>query len=195
MNPKMLGAILPGNSTAELREFGIPKPGHGQVLVKTKASTICGSDIRCIYRAHVGKGPEGYQPGMIAGHEPCGVIVQEGEGLKRFKKGDRVIVYHISGCGVCYAYLVSTGEALTAETATAQVALTAGAAQTIDYSGDVNMSGKVDLNDAQLVYDLYNATYYDFSTVSMGKMLRADVSKDKKIDVSDVTAIVAIVRK
>ena len=102
MNPKMLGAILPGNSTAELREFGIPKPGHGQVLVKTKASTICGSDIRCIYRAHVGKGPEGYQPGMIAGHEPCGVIVQEGEGLKRFKKGDRVIVYHISGCGVCY---------------------------------------------------------------------------------------------
>ena len=66
------------------------------------ASTICGSDIRCIYRAHVGKGPEGYQPGMIAGHEPCGIIVEEGEGLKRFKKGDRVIVYHISGCGVCY---------------------------------------------------------------------------------------------
>lgn len=94
-----------------------------------------------------------------------------------------------------YAYLVSTGEALTAETATAQVALAAGTAQTIDYSGDVNMSGKVDLNDAQLVYDLYNASYYDFSTVSMEKMLRADVSKDKKIDVSDVTAIVAIVRK
>ena len=85
-----------------LKEFDIPKPGHGQVLVKTKASTICGSDIRCIYRAHVGKGPEGYQPGMIAGHEPCGIIVEEGEGLKRFKKGDRVIVYHISGCGVCY---------------------------------------------------------------------------------------------
>ena len=50
----------------------------------------------------MGKGPEGYQPGMIAGHEPCGIIVEEGEGLKRFKKGDRVIVYHISGCGVCY---------------------------------------------------------------------------------------------
>ena len=99
---KMTGAILPGNSTMELREFDIPKPGHGQVLVQTKATTICGSDIRCIYREHVGKGPEGYIPGMIAGHEPCGVIVEEGEGLKRFKKGDRVIVYHISGCGVCY---------------------------------------------------------------------------------------------
>ena len=98
---KMMGAILPGNSTVELKEFDIPKPGFGQVLVKTKATTICGSDIRCIYREHVGKGPEGYIPGMVAGHEPCGIIVEEGEGLKRFKKGDRVIVYHISGCGVC----------------------------------------------------------------------------------------------
>lgn len=98
---KMKGAILPGNSTVELQDFEIPTPGHGQVLIQTKATTICGSDIRCIYKAHVGKGPEGYQPGMIAGHEPCGIIVQEGEGLRRFKKGDRVIVYHISGCGVC----------------------------------------------------------------------------------------------
>jgi len=98
---KMKGAVLPGNSTVELRDFDIPTPGYGQVLVQTKASTICGSDIRCIYREHTGKGPEGYIPGTIAGHEPCGVIIQEGEGLKRFKKGDRVIIYHISGCGVC----------------------------------------------------------------------------------------------
>ena len=76
---KMMGAILPGNSTVELKEFDIPKPGHGQVLVQTKATTICGSDIRCIYREHVGKGPEGYIPGMIAGHEPCGIIVEEGD--------------------------------------------------------------------------------------------------------------------
>mgnify|MGYP001067702174 FL=1 len=98
---KMMGAILPGNSTVELKEFDIPKPGHGQVLVQTKATTICGSDIRCIYREHTGKVAEGYITAMIAGHEPCGVIVEEGEGLKRFKKGDRVIVYHISCCGVC----------------------------------------------------------------------------------------------
>ena len=97
----MKGAILPGNSTVEMKDFEVPKPGHGQVLIKTKATTICGSDIRCIYREHTGKGPEGYIPGMVAGHEPCGQIVEEGEGLKRFKKGDRVIVYHISGGGVC----------------------------------------------------------------------------------------------
>lgn len=98
---KMTGAILPGNSTVEFKEFEVMVPGHGEVLIKTKASTICGSDIRCIYRQHTGKGPEGYQAGMIAGHEPAGQIVKAGPGCRRFKSGDRVIVYHISGCGVC----------------------------------------------------------------------------------------------
>jgi len=98
---KMKGAILPGSSSTELKAFDIPKPGHGEVLIKMKASTICGSDIRCIYHEHLGKGPEGYQPGRIAGHEPCGQIVETGPGCRRFQTGDRVIVYHISGCGVC----------------------------------------------------------------------------------------------
>lgn len=102
MKQKMMGAVLPGNSTVEMREFDVPTPGVGQVLIQTKASTICGSDIRAIYREHVGKGAEGYIPGTIAGHEPCGIIVEEGTHLKRFKKGDRVIVYHISGCGLCH---------------------------------------------------------------------------------------------
>ena len=85
MNETMLGAVLPGNSTVELKEFPIPEPAHGQVLIKTKSSTICGSDVRAIYREHVGKGPEGYQ-NKIAGHEPSGQIVAEGPGLKRFQK-------------------------------------------------------------------------------------------------------------
>ncbi len=96
----MQGAVLPGNSTVELRTYEIPQPGHGEVLVRTKSSTICGSDIRAIYREHVGKGPEGYQ-GVIAGHEPCGQIEATGPGCRRFQAGDRVVVYHISGCGVC----------------------------------------------------------------------------------------------
>jgi 2-desacetyl-2-hydroxyethyl bacteriochlorophyllide A dehydrogenase len=98
---KMKGAILPGNSTVELREFDVPSPAHGEVLIKVKSSTICGSDIRCIYHEHLGKGPESYQSGMIAGHEPSGQIVEAGPGCRRFKAGDRVVVYHISGCGVC----------------------------------------------------------------------------------------------
>jgi threonine dehydrogenase-like Zn-dependent dehydrogenase len=96
----MTGAYLPGDSTAELREVPVPEPGHGEVLLRMKASTICGSDIRCIYHEHLGKGPEGYQ-GVIAGHEPAGQIVKTGPGCRRFAMGDRVIVYHISGCGLC----------------------------------------------------------------------------------------------
>lgn len=96
----MKGVILPGQRQVEFREFPVPEPGHGQVLVKMKASSICGSDIRAIYREHLGEGPEAYQ-NVIAGHEPAGQIVEVGPGCKRFKAGDRVAVYHISGCGVC----------------------------------------------------------------------------------------------
>jgi len=106
----MQGAFLPGDSTVILKDVVVPEPGHGQVLLKVKASTICGSDIRAIYHEHLGRGPERYQ-GVVAGHEPCGRIVREGPGLKRFRVGDRVIVYHISGCGVCYdcrrGYMIS----------------------------------------------------------------------------------------
>ena len=98
--PRMTGAYLPGDSTTMLREVAGAGAGHGEVLIRMKASTICGSDIRCIYHEHLGKGPEGYQ-GVIAGHEPCGQIVKTGPGCRRFGEGDRVIVYHISGCGVC----------------------------------------------------------------------------------------------
>lgn len=109
--PTMKGVVLPGNSTVRFAEFDIPTPGHGQVLLRTKASSICGSDIRAIYRAHLGKGPEGYQPGTIAGHEPAGVVESVGPGCKRLKPGDRVVVYHISGCGVCedcrHGYMIS----------------------------------------------------------------------------------------
>jgi threonine dehydrogenase-like Zn-dependent dehydrogenase len=100
MSMMMEAAYLPGNSTVDIRSVRVPTPGHGEVLLQVKASTICGSDIRCIYREHLGKGPEGYQ-GVIAGHEPAGLIVEAGPGCRRFEAGDRVIVYHISGCGVC----------------------------------------------------------------------------------------------
>ena len=113
----MKGALLPGNSTVAMREFPVPEPGHGEVLIRVKSSTICGSDIRAIYREHLGKGAEGYQ-NVIAGHEPCGQIVATGPGMRRFKKEDRVVVYHISGCGVCYdcrrGYMISCSSPLRA---------------------------------------------------------------------------------
>ena len=65
-----------------------------------RASGICGSDLRAIYREHLGTGPEAYCD-VVAGHEPSGVIVETGPGCRRFSVGDRVTLYHISGCGLC----------------------------------------------------------------------------------------------
>jgi threonine dehydrogenase-like Zn-dependent dehydrogenase len=96
----MNGVVLPGDSTVRHVQVEIPEPGPGQVLLKMKASSICGSDIRAIYRQHLGTGPEAYQ-GVIAGHEPCGQVVAVGASCKRLTEGDRVVVYHIAGCGVC----------------------------------------------------------------------------------------------
>ena len=65
----MLGVFLPGGSRVDLREVPDPTPGHGQVVLAMRASTICGSDLRAIYREHLGEGPEAYQ-GVVGGHEP-----------------------------------------------------------------------------------------------------------------------------
>ncbi|MEU7881580.1 zinc-dependent alcohol dehydrogenase family protein [Microbispora bryophytorum] len=99
----MKGVFLPGDLTAVLRDVEVPTPGPGQLLVRVGASGICGSDLSYIYRGHkTHAGQEGAAyKGVVAGHEPSGEVVGTGPGCRRFGVGDRVIVYHISGCGRC----------------------------------------------------------------------------------------------
>ena len=68
--------------------------------------------------------------------------------------------------------------------------LESGSAATLAASFDVNRSGKVDANDAQLTYDLYNGTYTDFTKVSMEKFLLADINENGIVDTTDAAAIV-----
>lgn len=92
-----------------------------------------------------------------------------------------------------YAWLVivDKGQTLTQEEAAAKVAISAADnVVTITQGFDVNMTGKVDVNDAQLVYDMYNGTYRDFTQVSVEKFLRADVNATKVVDHTDAVAIV-----
>ncbi|GAB2674577.1 zinc-dependent alcohol dehydrogenase family protein [Thalassiella azotivora] len=96
----MHGVLLPGGREVTLADLPDPDPGPGQVLVRPRASGICGSDVRAIYREHLGTGPEAYR-GVVAGHEPCGDVLRVGPGAGRLRPGDRVVVYHISGCGQC----------------------------------------------------------------------------------------------
>ena len=61
----------------------------------------------------------------------------------------------------------------------------------VDDSMDVNMSGKLDANDAQFVYNMYNNMYSGITTdVTIEKYLRADVNYDRKITVDDAAAVV-----
>ena len=59
---------------------------------------------------------------------------------------------------------------------------------TVDY--DVNASNRVDINDVQLVYDIYNARHEDFLYVSMRKFLQADINGDKTVNVQDAAVVV-----
>lgn len=103
-------------------------------------------------------------------------------------------MYKVEGYGTDqYAWLVivDKGQTLTQEEAAAKVAISAADnVVTITPSFDVNRTGKVDVNDAQLVYDMYNGAYSDFTQVSVEKFLRADVNANKVVDHTDAVAIV-----
>lgn len=107
---------------------------------------------------------------------------------------DSNTMYKVEGYGTDrYAWLVivDKGQTLTQEEAAAKVAISAADnVVTITPSFDVNRTGKVDVNDAQLVYDMYNGTYSDFTKVSVEKFLRADVNATKVVDHTDAVAIV-----
>lgn len=94
-----------------------------------------------------------------------------------------------------YAYLVISEESAdtvkaAAEEAIKQVTATSTA---VDYSGDVNGTGLVDINDAQLTYNIYNVRYESFEALAMARFLAADVNGDKEVNVTDAAAIVSTV--
>src|SRR4029079_15644544 len=101
----MKGVVFHGNRKLEIMDFPDPTPGPGEVVLEIKASGMCGSDLK-FYRAAGGasslrlgnlSGP------VIAGHEPCGVVVAVGPGVseKQARVGMRAMVHHYRGCGVC----------------------------------------------------------------------------------------------
>lgn len=99
----MLAAYLPEIQPSICGKLRCRRRGL-TVLIKMKSSGICGSDVHYIYHQHRATAAAPDKPlycGFINGHEPCGQIVAMGQGCRHFKEGDRVLVYHISGCGFC----------------------------------------------------------------------------------------------
>ena len=101
----MKGVVFHGDRKLELINFPDPSPGPGEVILEIKASGMCGSALK-FYRAAGGASALGLgelDGPIIAGHEPCGIVVEVGAGVDPTvaKVGDRVMDHHYSGCGVC----------------------------------------------------------------------------------------------
>ena len=101
----MQGVVFMGDRKLEFMEFSDPKPGPDEVVLEIKASGMCGSDLK-FYRASGGAsalGLGGDGSPVIAGHEPCGDVVEIGKEVdpRQVQLGQRVMVHHYKGCGVC----------------------------------------------------------------------------------------------
>lgn len=111
---------------------------------------------------------------------------------KAFAYGDNVM-YKTTAYGEnVYSWLVivDKNETFTVATAEANIAQASATAEEVKQSYDVNETGVVDINDAQLTYDIYSGKYTDFEKVSVRKFLRADVTFDKAVNSTDAVAVV-----
>ena len=90
-----------------------------------------------------------------------------------------------------YAWLlVDKGTAADiAATAKSAISVKGNSTVSVSYSGDVNDTGRIDINDAQYIYDLYNAKH---SALDMEKFLRCDVNGNREVSVDDVQAVVSL---
>lgn len=86
-------AKLYSSNDIRIEDIPIPEIGHGDALIKTKASGICSGDVMAWYIEK--KAP------LVLGHEPSGEIVEVGRNVTSFKSGDRVFVHHHAPCFTC----------------------------------------------------------------------------------------------
>ena len=97
--------------------------------------------------------------------------------------------------GYCWLVISDEAEPEMKEEAVTHLGSAEGTKTEIDYAGDVNKTGQIDINDAQLVYDMYKAAYDNFDTVSVERFLRADMNESKNLTVEDAVAVVSEILK
>ncbi len=87
-------AMYYNNSDVRIEEMPVPEIGANELLVKVRASGVCGTDVLEWYRLK--------QAPRVLGHEITGDVVETGKDVKNFKIGDRVFVSHHVPCNTCY---------------------------------------------------------------------------------------------
>jgi L-iditol 2-dehydrogenase len=83
-----------GAGDIRIEEMPVPEAGPGEMIIRIRASGICGSDVMHWYRQ--GRGP------VVLGHEIGGEVAAVGEGVTAFKAGDRVSASHHVPCNTCH---------------------------------------------------------------------------------------------
>jgi L-iditol 2-dehydrogenase len=99
MESRMMAAVLYGSEDLRLEQVEMPKASRGELVVRVGAALTCGTDLK-VYR-------RGYHAMMLTppipfGHELAGVVTEVGEGVTKFREGDRVVALNSAPCDVCY---------------------------------------------------------------------------------------------
>ena len=97
----MRAVLLPGDRRVDVVDRPDPRPGHGEVLVRTRASALCRSDMSLYYGDPIVGGEDAGKGLVVPGHEPAGDVIELGPGVDGIAVGDRVAVYLAIGCGHC----------------------------------------------------------------------------------------------
>ena len=79
----------------QIEEVELDGPKRGEVLVQIKAVGLCHSDLVAI------NGERGKPMPIVIGHEAAGIVVELGEGVQGFDKGDHVVPTYVASCGHC----------------------------------------------------------------------------------------------
>ncbi|MEE8312553.1 MAG: zinc-binding dehydrogenase [Candidatus Binatia bacterium] len=93
--PRVKTCVKEDTGQVALTEHNLPDPGPGQALIRTTMTTICGSDI------HICDDIPEVPLGMPMGHEGVGIVEAVGEGVERFRPGDKVVACCLMSCGSC----------------------------------------------------------------------------------------------
>jgi len=94
----MIGAVLTGPETIDIRDLPVERPGPGEVVLSVEAATTCGTDVKVFKR---GGHPRMLKVPTVFGHEFSGRIAAVGEGVQGVKEGDAVVVANSAPCGQC----------------------------------------------------------------------------------------------
>ncbi len=95
----MLAAVLHGRGDLRVEWVSIPVAGPGELLLRVDAALTCGTDLKVFRRGYHARM---LTPERLFGHELAGTVAAVGEGVTRFRVGDRVVPLNSAPCDVCF---------------------------------------------------------------------------------------------